>query len=294
MHYILQAWTKLGSKFGNTIELDPEIYPDFGERKAIERYDFATNKDGVQETELNVTIDTTDVSRVVQVEAVAFKVSIQRENYRPSESISSTQIEERKYTTLGEVLDDFPGVYRMQSPEFGMTYLTAKESGVSARADSADTSGLTQIKICVDGDPYVTLDHLDVDYIPLHAVKYVDYVGYPQCKDIFFSDYPVINVGMPVLYAFTSQKRGAIAVVRKLGYSPDTTFYAPVYAPNTRNVVDKRKTIHWEPNISPDSTGHARVSFYTADKPSTYTVTIEGVSNRGELCSSTSTIEVVR
>lgn len=294
MHYILQAWTRLGGKFGNTIELDPEIYPDFGNRKALERYNFDKSNEVVQNSELNVSIDTTDVSRVVQVEAVAFKASIQRENYKPTETISSEQIQERKFATLGDVIDDFPGVYKMQSPEFGMTYLTAKESGPSARSDSTDTSGLTQIKICVDGDPYVTLDHLDVDYIPLHAVRYVDYVGYPQCKNIFFSDYPVINVGMPVLYAFTSQKRGAIAVVKKLGYAPDTTFYAPVYAPETRGVVDRRKTIHWEPNISPDSTGHANISFYSADKPSTYTITIEGVSNRGELCSSVSTIEVER
>ena len=292
MYYILQAWTKIGSKFGNTIELDPEIYPDFGKRKSLVRYDFERKSDSVKIAELNVTFDTTDISRIVQIEAVAFNAGIKRENYIPSESMSKVQIEERKYETLGDVLDDFPGIYRMRSPEYGTVYLTAKESGVTARADSADTSGLTPIKICVDGDPYVNLDHLDVEYIPLHAVKYVDYVGYPQCKDIFFSDYPVINIGMPVLYAFTSQKKGAITVVKKLGYSPDTTFYAPIYAPGTRGVIDKRKTIHWEPNISPDSTGMAHISFFTADKPSTYTITIEGVSNRGELCSSTSAIEV--
>ena len=73
---------------------------------------------------------------------------------------------------------------------------------------------------------------------------------------------------VPVEMCLEAKKKGAIAVVKKLGYSPDTTFYAPVYAPNTRGVVDKRKTIHWEPNISPDSTGVAHISFFTADSPS--------------------------
>ncbi len=293
MNYILQAWTKLGSKFGNTIELDAQEFPDFGERRPRERYDFGRRAEIKTLNEIRATIDTTDVSRLVEIEAVAFTAAVQRENYRPTETMSKEVIEDRKYETLGEVLDDFPGIYRMPSPEYGMVYLVAKDSGIAARADSADTSGLTQIKICVDGDPYVTLDHIDVDYIPLHAVRYVDYVGYPQCKDIFFSDYPVINIGMPVLYAFTSQKKGAITVVRKLGYSPDTTFYAPVYAPGTpRDIADRRKTIHWEPNITPDSCGMAHISFYTSNRPSNYVVTIEGVSNRGELCSSTSQIEV--
>lgn len=299
MNYILQAWTSLGSKFGNTIELTPEEYPDFGGRKAWWRYDWAAQQEFEQYTStLNVTIDTTDISRVVSIEAVAFSADVQRESYRPSIAVSDVQIAERKFETLGEVLDDFPGVYRMSSPEYGMVYLTAKESGLAGRMDSTDTSGtgLTPIKICVDGNPYVTLEHIDVDYIPLHAVKYVDYVGYPQCKDIFFSDYPVINVGMPVLYAFTSQKRGAISVVRKLGYSPDTTFYAPIYAPNTPvgSVTDRRKTIHWEPYVVPDSTGVAKVSFYTADRASRYTITVEGISCRGELCSEMTQIEVIR
>ncbi|MBP3425249.1 MAG: hypothetical protein J6K81_00780 [Rikenellaceae bacterium] len=299
MHYILQAWTERGGKFGNTIELDPDNYPDFGGRSAVERWDFGVRRGEIEQSEeWSVSIDTTDVSRVVSIEAVAFSAAVQRETYRPSIAVSEAQITERKFETLGEVLDDFPGVYRMTSPEHGVVYLTAKESGLAGRVDSTDTSGtgLTPIKICVDGNPYVTLEHIDVDYIPLHAVKYVDYVGYPQCKDIFFSDHPVINVGMPVLYAFTSQKRGAISVVRKLGYSPDTTFYAPIYAPNTPrgSVADRRKTIHWEPMVEPDSMGVAHVEFYTADRPSVYSVTVEGVSCRGELCSATTQIKVER
>ncbi|MBO7168533.1 MAG: hypothetical protein J6V43_00420 [Rikenellaceae bacterium] len=299
MNYILQAWTERGGKFGNTIELDPDNYPDWGDRRAVSRWDFGKKYKGIEQSdELDVTIDTTDVSRVVSIEAVAFSASVQRENYRPSIAVSEAHIAERKFETLGEVLDDFPGVYRMTSPEYGVVYLTAKESGVMGRMDTTDTSGtgLTPIKICVDGNPYVTLEHIDVDYIPLHAVKYVDYVGYPQCKDIFFSDHPVINVGMPVLYAFTSQKRGAITVVRKLGYSPDTTFYAPVYAPNTPrgSVADHRKTIHWEPYVNPDSTGIATIEFYTADRPSIYTITVEGVSCRGELLNATTQIKVER
>jgi hypothetical protein len=46
---------------------------------------------------------------------------------------------------------------------------------------------------------------------------------------------------------------------------------------------DLRSTIHWEPNITTDANGEAIVSFYTADKPSIYTIIMEGTDMNGNL-----------
>jgi uncharacterized protein YfaS (alpha-2-macroglobulin family) len=39
--------------------------------------------------------------------------------------------------------------------------------------------------------------------------------------------------------------------------------------------------LHWEPNISTDANGKAKVSFYTSDIAGKYTVTVSGVDVTG-------------
>jgi hypothetical protein len=62
-------------------------------------------------------------------------------------------------------------------------------------------------------------------------------------------------------------------------------FYKPKYAVNdtAKHLPDLRSTIDWEPNITTDINGEASVSFYTADKPSTYTIIMEGSDMNGSL-----------
>jgi hypothetical protein len=62
-------------------------------------------------------------------------------------------------------------------------------------------------------------------------------------------------------------------------------FYKPKYTVNdtAKHTPDLRSTIDWEPNVITDANGEAKVLFYTADKPSTYTVIIEGSDMNGNL-----------
>lgn len=62
-------------------------------------------------------------------------------------------------------------------------------------------------------------------------------------------------------------------------------FYSPRYAvkDKAKPKADLRSTIYWEPNISTDSSGKATVSFYAADKPSTYTYILEGTNMDGSV-----------
>jgi hypothetical protein len=65
-------------------------------------------------------------------------------------------------------------------------------------------------------------------------------------------------------------------------------FYRPKYItanPSEMN-PDLRATIHWEPNVITDAQGKANVSFYTADIPGSYTITIEGSNMNGVIGSS--------
>jgi len=62
-------------------------------------------------------------------------------------------------------------------------------------------------------------------------------------------------------------------------------FYKPKYAvkDTAKYLPDLRSTIDWEPNITTNANGEATVSFFTADKPSTYTLIIEGADMNGNL-----------
>ncbi|RYZ96564.1 MAG: carboxypeptidase regulatory-like domain-containing protein [Sphingobacteriaceae bacterium] len=71
---------------------------------------------------------------------------------------------------------------------------------------------------------------------------------------------------------------------KPLAFTLPKQFYAPKYTVKNKTVAmgtDMRSTIHWEPNIITDKDGKATVSFYSADKPSVYTVTVEGVNVDG-------------
>jgi hypothetical protein len=71
-------------------------------------------------------------------------------------------------------------------------------------------------------------------------------------------------------------------------------FYRPRYAAKnaTRNYTDLRSTIHWEPNIITSKAGEATVSFYSADKPTHYTIILEGADMAGKVGYQTKNITI--
>lgn len=67
------------------------------------------------------------------------------------------------------------------------------------------------------------------------------------------------------------------------GYHQARSFYAPNYRQTLPNheKPDLRTAIHWQPNLTFDTTGNALLEFYTADSPTTYEVRIEGMTKDG-------------
>lgn len=70
---------------------------------------------------------------------------------------------------------------------------------------------------------------------------------------------------------------------KPLAFSLPRKFYSSRYADKDTTGIDSRSTIHWEPNIVTDEKGEATISFYSADQPTTYTVTIEGSDMNGRM-----------
>ncbi|PST83397.1 hypothetical protein C7T94_12550 [Pedobacter yulinensis] len=73
-------------------------------------------------------------------------------------------------------------------------------------------------------------------------------------------------------------------VHRPLPFTLPKTFYTPRYRPGAKaDGSDMRATIHWEPNLTTDSAGIARIGFFTADKAGTYVINVQGTDLAGSL-----------
>jgi len=78
------------------------------------------------------------------------------------------------------------------------------------------------------------------------------------------------------------------------GFYKEQKFYEPPYDSYTvreASFVDNRATIYWNGQVITDDAGKATISFYTADLKNDYTVTIQGITEKGELIFKTYTIK---
>ncbi|MEJ5996631.1 hypothetical protein WG904_19545 [Pedobacter sp. Du54] len=84
-----------------------------------------------------------------------------------------------------------------------------------------------------------------------------------------------------------------VYVYRPIPFAIPKTFYSPKYAVKpTESISDTRATLFWEPNLIPDQDGKISFSFYASEKPTTYTVIIEGTDFNGKFAYQKSTITI--
>ena len=85
----------------------------------------------------------------------------------------------------------------------------------------------------------------------------------------------------------SSKRNYTIKKFLPFGYQKPAEFYAPRYDTGNNGIAegtDLRETLYWNPSIAIDGNKQARFNFYTNDVTSTsYTITVEGVTQSGEL-----------
>jgi hypothetical protein len=76
---------------------------------------------------------------------------------------------------------------------------------------------------------------------------------------------------------------------------PVMTFLPPDYSEtelkNSR-IPDFRNTLYWNPSVTPDKEGKARIEFWTSDVPGDYEINMQGISSTGNQVSITKIIKV--
>ena len=85
----------------------------------------------------------------------------------------------------------------------------------------------------------------------------------------------------------SSKRNYTIKKFFPFGYQKPAEFYAPRYDTGNGGIgegADLRETLYWNPSVAIGSNKQARFNFYTADAANTtYTITIEGITQSGEL-----------
>ena len=146
-------------------------------------------------------------------------------------------------------------------------------------------------KMYVDGYlDYFTADEIkgiEVMYNSQFTGSYIDKFLSPtsQISSSAGERYAYIEITTRAgLGPFTKKIPGTY-VYRPLPFTLPVPFYSPKYTARINTApmgTDVRSTIQWSPNIITDAAGKAKISFYSADKPGDYTLTIEGIDLNGE------------
>lgn len=84
--------------------------------------------------------------------------------------------------------------------------------------------------------------------------------------------------------AFLKKTPGVYMYRPPLAFNVPAEFYSPKYQVKSNHYIpDVRSTIYWQPNVITNKDGEAVIRFYTADKPGTYTLMLEGADMNGNV-----------
>jgi len=94
--------------------------------------------------------------------------------------------------------------------------------------------------------------------------------------------FAVVQVTTDKGMGWNRRKPVGVVSYRPLPIQYPQQFYSPKYNVASNVVVpDYRSTLYWDPNITTDQNGKAKVSFYTSDIKDKYTIKISGIDTNG-------------
>ena len=130
---------------------------------------------------------------------------------------------------------------------------------------------------------------LDLEGYPVNEIKRIlvmppmhNGVAYYAADEIY--GYPLfIAQSMVVIESYSKNTyRGNAQGIKRFildGLDAPREFYSPRYEGPLRNseVYDGRATLFWEPSVRTDSSGQAKVEFYTSDRKTTLDIVVNGI-----------------
>ncbi len=270
--YIVKAQGRNG---GNslTLKIDPEIYPKSGagiftrlEQEEPPQAFVNQSKDkffyegGMQTIELESISVTTEVKAKGADGAFA------------TQTTTRDLLETMSGMTFEDVIRTFPN-------------MSIGDSDVYYRGSSEP------VKFMVDG---VDDDLINLSHLTANDIEQIDF--FTGADAAAFSDAVggVFTITLREVNLEAAAELVNMAYVTPLGYQHPIKFFQPSYEIASIKSTwppDFRSTIYWDGKLKADSYGNINFAFYTADKATSYTVSVEGITEDGEVCLGTMTID---
>lgn len=309
--FVIQALTEEG-KGSRTLELrvDSASYPPIS-RNLVWRYNYSRELENYM-SNANEQYRKTYGERMIFLDEVVVKArKLGKSNLSVGDArvIPLDKIEKINARTLATLLTSIPSVYKYPLIIDGIPV----ESFTSVEEDKLEGtykvgSGLTKPKKEIEDKPFWARDEFIVN-MPKEYIEELEVVE-PFTKGAFniqaklgsgentFDNY--IKTG--ALLITTKARNGGYPTrddlnkktVIPLGYQIVKEFYSPRYETaedNKKVPFDLRTTIYWNPSIKTNN-GEASFDFYSADTPTGYTITVEGISSTGKLIRATKKIQI--
>lgn len=129
--------------------------------------------------------------------------------------------------------------------------------------------------------------------IDLYTVDEVENVALLKGNDahLYLSRSGVILVTLRTSMSENSRELGYttnILVDYPLGWQKPSRFYSPDYSLQKDNDAvsfDNRSTLYWNPKVTTNEQGEATITYYSSDRKTRHTISVEGMTNEGEVFS---------
>ncbi len=283
--FIIQAVNKKGSSLSN-LSIDQDVFPSLS---ALD-FDRSIKKNETEENELSISYISNEKNRLQYVQGVASVLldEIVVQGYKRNKPLTIYEIvathshdykffEKRSISDFETALRYFTGIAITPN---GLFSSRSRKERVGILVDGTPLEGFG------DGDSYRALK----DTYPFDVVKQIDYIRGAEALVFGGGNFRGGIVAITTKDG-TELKRGrpdyTIKTITPLGYQKPAEFYAPRYDTGNGGIgegTDMRETLYWNPSIAIGSNKQARFNFYTGDAANTtYTITVEGVTQSGEL-----------
>ena len=289
--YLIQALNRDGGSGRVRIKIDPQIYPI---TPVIKRnlYTRGTPSASLAEEYLmnaKRNYYAEGGMRVIDIEEVV--VTAKRiNNYEYSSALNDFNTISGDMTRFSSVFD---ALQRFRNLEIVGNSVSVRTKHIAEPEVNVDEENLVIMPTEENENErvpkvYVNGQEMDINAIDAYPMAEITSISYLD-KDESLSagtggEYGAIILQVRDINARQQFLINSMAEVIVPGYCPPAEFYAPDYSiASNKEKRDNRTTIAWHPLVKTDALGGSSISFYAADRESSYRVLVEGVTNEGEL-----------
>ncbi|MFR9602749.1 MAG: hypothetical protein SNG02_02630 [Rikenellaceae bacterium] len=169
-----------------------------------------------------------------------------------------------------------------------LTDVLTRYIGIQVDYDNSEVTyrgSSVPVKFYVNG---MEEDFTSISILTVDLIEQIDFFDEIAASGLFTdSSGGVFNITLLDGASIPSLRLPNIVNYAPLGYQMKKVFYEPTYETKSKKdnlPPDYRTTIYWSGDINPDADGNVDFDFYTADKTTSYRITVEGVTSSGEVC----------